>query len=1344
LSSYHNPGPDNWNKTELDSHADTCVAGANTVPLWYTDHKVSVSPFIGEYAPLEDVPVASVATAYDNPVDGSTIVLVINEALYFGDRMSHSLLCPNQLRDFGIIVNDTPSCYDRSSSFSIVLPDSDIEMPLLMRGVISYIETRKPTEEELLKCERYELTSATPWDPYLTPDDEMGQHTAIREVQAIAVEKSSQSCCPPELTEDILPRIIKAVQFQAPVDDVTHHEADVIAHAASQRGLEALQATSRKNVITKEVLAQRWYTGLESADRTLLATTQEGLRYVEGDLERRLKTSKAHLRFPTLNCVIYSDTLFAKTKSVRGYTCAQLFTDGHKFIRIYPMSKKADAHHALTQFIQDVGIPKNCLVDCAPEERHGEWGRIVKHYHIKLRTTEAYSPWQNRAEASIGEIKKLIGRVLRKTGAPVEFWCYVAQWAAKVISLTAHDLPILGSRTPEERITGKTPDISEYANYSWYQWVWYRDRASFPDPLTRLGRWVGVSNDVGQAMTYWVLTEKCTIIARSSIKSLEDYELRDPMIISQQESFTNRILDRSNISKEFMEPFVTVEDKYELEPEEEMEVYTTPDADEFTPESYDEYLLAQVSLPVGEDLLRGSVIRRTRDHNGRPIGTRNVNPILDTREYDVQFPDGTVRSYIANTIAENLYSQVDAEGRSFSIFDEIIDHKSDDTAVGPSKITDDETRFTTRGWKFLVSWKDGTSSYVPLREMKETYPLQTAEYASSHGLSNAPAFKWWVPFILKKRTRIIQKLGRKGSKYWHRTHKYGIELPKTVMEALEIDRRTGTTFWREAIEKEMRNVGVAFQFNPDDTIPIGHKLIKCHMIFDVKMVGLVRKARFVAGGHMTDPPLESVYSSVVTRESVRIMFTIAALNDLDLMAGDVQNAYINAKTAEKVYTIAGPEFGSDQGRPAVIVRALYGLKSSGARWRDHLAAILRENGFKSSKADADVWMRKAMKHSGFIYWEYLLAYVDDILVISHDPRAIIDALSKSVTFKQGSVGPPKSYLGADVFQITIHDATLDTPAKQVWAMSATEYVRRAIEEVSRELALQGAYLPKRVETPLSSGYRPELDFSAELDSERTNYYQGLIGVLRWIVELGRIDLIVPVSLLSRFMVSPREGHLQQCYHIFAYLKQFNRSRLIFDDSDPSFGDAYFHVCDWSEYYPDASEPIPPNAPEALGHAVSTTCYVDADHAGCRVTRRSQTGIIVYMQKAPVVWYSKRQNTVESATFGSEFIALKTAIDHIDALRYKLRMFGIPLNGPTSVFCDNESVVKSAVYSESTLKRKHTSIAYHRCREAQAAKYVQIGFERGENNPADILTKLLPGSRMRALLRRLFYWNKNME
>ncbi len=170
------------------------------------------------------------------------------------------------------------------------------------------------------------------------------------------------------------------------------------------------------------------------------------------------------------------------------------------------------------------------------------------------------------------------------------------------------------------------------------------------------------------------------------------------------------------------------------------------------------------------------------------------------------------------------------------------------------------------------------------------------------------------------------------------------------------------------------------------------------------------------------------------------------------------------------------------------------------------------------------------------------------------------------------------------------------------------------------------------------------------------------------------------------------------------LKQFNRSKLIFDDTEPDFTESYFHVCDWAEYYPDAMEPVPPNAPEPQGNVVTATCFVDADHAGCKVTRRSQTGIITYANKALILWYSKRQNTMESATFGSEFIGLKTAIYQIDALQYKLCMFGIPLNGPTTVFCDNEAVVLNATHAESTL-----CIAYHQCHEAQAAGYVKIGF-----------------------------------
>jgi hypothetical protein len=110
--------------------------------------------------------------------------------------------------------------------------------------------------------------------------------------------------------------------------------------------------------------------------------------------------------------------------------------------------------------------------------------------------------------------------------------------------------------------------------------------------------------------------------------------------------------------------------------------------------------------------------------------------------------------------------------------------------------------------------------------------------------------------------------------------------------------------------------------------------------------------------------------------------------------------------------------------------------------------------------------------------------------------------------------------------------------------------------------------------------------------------------------------------------------------------------------------------------------------------MTMTCFVDADHAGNRVTQLSHTGIIIFCNRAPIIWFSKRQNTVETSSFGSEFVAAHKAVELIEGLRYKLRMFGIPIDGPTNVFCDNQSVVTNATMPESVLKRKHNSIAYH--------------------------------------------------
>ena len=173
----------------------------------------------------------------------------------------------------------------------------------------------------------------------------------------------------------------------------------------------------------------------------------------------------------------------------------------------------------------------------------------------------------------------------------------------------------------------------------------------------------------------------------------------------------------------------------------------------------------------------------------------------------------------------------------------------------------------------------------------------------------------------------------------------------------------------------------------------------------------------------------------------------------------------------------------------------------------------------------------------------------------------------------------------------------------------------------------------------------------------------------------------------------------------------------------------------SSLYPDAQEEFPPNAPKPRGKPVQINCFVDSDHAGDRITRRSHTGIILYLNTAPITWYSKKQTTVESSTFGSEFVALRLSAEQIISLRYKLRMFGIPIDGAANVFCDNESVFKNASIAESRLKKKHNSICFHRVRECVASAILMPYKVASEYNLADILTKSLPAIK-RLSLRRM--------
>jgi hypothetical protein len=261
----------------------------------------------------------------------------------------------------------------------------------------------------------------------------------------------------------------------------------------------------------------------------------------------------------------------------------------------------------------------------------------------------------------------------------------------------------------------------------------------------------------------------------------------------------------------------------------------------------------------------------------------------------------------------------------------------------------------------------------------------------------------------------------------------------------------------------------------------------------------------------------------------------------------------------------------------------------------------------------------------------------------------MDELALRFTLKEGSVQEPTLYLGADVLKWYIAES--EEPGKVRWALASTNYTKRAIADLEVELDAIGKRLPTKVTTPLAGAYRPELDQSTELNAERQNYLQGLIGVLHWICELGRLDILMLVSMLSRYLVAARSGHMDQLFHIFAYLKRYDATMVLFDDTEPVFDARRFKDCDWSEYYPGAKETLPPDMPTAQGQSVVMSCFVDADHAGCRVTRRSHTGVIIFVDRAPILWFSKKQNTVESSTFRSEFVAMRIAIEMIEGLCY---------------------------------------------------------------------------------------------
>ena len=388
----------------------------------------------------------------------------------------------------------------------------------------------------------------------------------------------------------------------------------------------------------------------------------------------------------------------------------------------------------------------------------------------------------------------------------------------------------------------------------------------------------------------------------------------------------------------------------------------------------------------------------------------------------------------------------------------------------------------------------------------------------------------------------------------------------------------------------------------------------------------------MADGHLTPEPIKNIYSGVVSLRNLGLVIFLGKLNHLALGGADIGNAYLEAFTDEKLYIVAGLEFQELEGYILIFLNALYGLKSSGKRWDGLIHGILTDMKVLPSKA---IWLRKAPNLRSY---EYIAVYVDDLSIATESPSAIIQIFKLKYHLKVKGDGKLTYHLGAEYFEDP--DGIFVSQPKKYIDQLADTYRRLFNEDP-----------PKGYKTLLHKNDHPELDTSEILEGDMAAKYLTMVGQLQWLVTLGRFDIHAQVATMSRFRAAPRQGHMDRLKRIYSYAIRTKDYAIRFRTEQPHYSFLPDQDFDWTYYvYGTVQVILPDDMPEPLGGAVTTITTMDANLNHCLATSKSLTGCLHFVNKTPVDWYSKKQATVETATYGSEFVAANTATEQIMDIR----------------------------------------------------------------------------------------------
>ena len=645
-------------------------------------------------------------------------------------------------------------------------------------------------------------------------------------------------------------------------------------------------------------------------------------------------------------------------------------------------------------------------------------------------------------------------------------WLLCLQYICVVLNHLAS--PTLQGICPVQALQRTTPDVSFMLHTSFYEPVYYRIEFSEPDfhlPSSsneKKGYWVGFADNPGDRLTWRILTEDTQkIIICSGIQSA--------LRTTTNQCFASPSGEGTTLPSSIPYPQQS-KNSLPLDPFDE----STPNFEQFvnhqSGEDEDNPIhMANIDIP---NILGRSFLLPPEDN-----GEHHMAKIIDIDDHGQPLEDIKFKLKINKDQAEEImsYNQLmdyiqkgtDAEEDPDPLFKfrDIVAHQ------GPLESTDPDQKGSK--YNVMVEWESGEVTYEPLTLISKDDPITCAVYAKIHDLLITTGWRH-----LKRYTKTSKRLIR------------AVKQSRIPQVRASARYQHGFQHWQDTMDLELsqiheykvlKDTGKAQFHNGKAVTPDGFQKIRVHFVYAVKHDGRF-KARLVADGHLTKEPVESIFSGVVSLRSLRMVVFLSQLNDLEIWGADVGNAYLEAYTDEKLCIIAGPEFKELQGHLLIMIKALYGTRSGGARWHDRLFDILQELKFKPSKADPDAWMRP---EPGGTCYEYIAVYVDDLAIAAKDPQAFCNELKKKYNLKLKGVGPLEYHLGCTYKKDP--DGTLAADPRRIRDQPRKGHLDRAKRIVGYPLFLPDSTIRFRTGEP---------DFSSLKDQEydwTISVYSGACG-----------------------------------------------------------------------------------------------------------------------------------------------------------------------------------------------------------------------------------------------------------